>query len=218
MKYFSGLLFLFLFSFVTASAYELFVTEVERPYDVVPITPDEYNKQVHLGSLDDFPVMYEFSVESTSSLSLQLSEVYKGVEPTGFSLMIVKQNDDGSGVTEVVRQMSGNNDWSVRKDSAYGLTFREGDVLVQEFVPGTYSLEVSTPVNQGKYLLSVGSESDSLNYFETLSRVKQIQSHFEYSFLKILTSSYVYYPLGIILLLFAIQRTQKYRKKIAHVD
>lgn len=201
----------------SADAYELFVTEIDQPYEVVQIESDEYNKQVHLGELNGFPVMYEFSSDSKFELSVQLSEASNGGEPVGFSLMIVRQNDDDGGVTEIVRQMASDNKWTTVKDPVYGMNFIEGEVLKKEFGPGTYRLEVSTPVNKGKFMLTIGSESDPLGYFATINRVWVIQDHFGYSFLRILASSYVYYPLGILFLLFLIHRTWKYRNSISHV-
>ena len=67
-------------------------------------------------------------------------------------------------------------------------------------------------------MLMIGENQQSNSYFETLGNVRTTQKFFGYSFFKLLTSSYVYYPLGILLLLFAIYRTWKYRKSIAYVD
>ncbi|MCA9354252.1 MAG: hypothetical protein KC877_01900 [Candidatus Kaiserbacteria bacterium] len=214
MKYFTSL-FLWLCLVAPAMAYQLTVTEVDEPYEIVPIAVDEFNKQVQLGTLNNFPVMYEFVIDSTTELSFQLSEVAR-IEPTGFSLMLVRQNDDDGGVTEVVRQPGNENAWTRLKDSVYGLTFLEGEKLVQELTPGMYRLEVSTPVNIGSYRLTIGSESDPLGYFATVGQVRTTQAHFGYSIVRMLMSSYVYYPLGIIFLLLIIHRTWKYRNVIKY--
>lgn len=102
------------------------------------------------------------------------------------------------------------------KDSVYGMSFREAVVVQRHYEPGTYRVEVSTPVNEGAYMLTIGSESDPLGYFATLNRVWVIQRHFGYSIFNMLRSSYVYYPLGIIFLLWAISRTWKFRNTFTH--
>lgn len=198
-------------------AYELVVTDVPEPYAIVPVAADEYNKQVQLGVLEGFPVMYEVRSLESFELSLQLSTVPSRVpENAAFSLMIVRVNEDDSGVTEMARVMAGDTDWVTRKDPVFGLTFKEGEVYQREYEPGVYRIEVSTPENEGRYMLSFGSTADHLNYWQTLERVYQTQRHFGYSVVQLLASSYVYYPLGILFLLFIINRTWKYRKTITH--
>lgn len=200
-----------------AAAFEVASTEVAKPYDVVDITPDEYNQVVHMGTLDGFPIMYEFTVDESTELSFQLQTLANLMPGGVFSLMIVRENDDGSGVTEVARQTAVKSDWQPRKDTVYGLTFLDGEVLTLVYEPGTYRVEVSTPVNEGKYLLVAGQTADHLSYFSTLNRVYAIQSHFGYSFVRLLGSSYVYYPLGILLLLFVLERTWGFRDRISRV-
>jgi hypothetical protein len=130
--------------------------------------------------------------------------------------MIVRVNDDGSGVTEIARQRSETVAWTERKESVYGLRFYDGVVLRQSLEPGTYRVEVSTPVNHGAYMLRIGSEADPLGYFATLGQVRAVQKHYDYSIVKMLTSSYVYYPLGIIFLLILFYRTIKFTRKVSH--
>lgn len=199
----------------TSFAFDVATTEVAKPYDVVKITPNEYSQVVHMGTLDSFPIMYEFTLEESTELSFQLRTLANILPGGAFSLMIVRENDDGSGVTEVARQIAGNNNWQAHKDRVYGLTFLDGEVLTLAYEPGTYRVEVSTPVNEGKYLLVVGDTSDHLGYFATLNRAHAIQSHFGYSFVRLLTSSYLYYPFGIIMLLIIFERTWKFRNKIS---
>jgi hypothetical protein len=202
---------------VPAFAYQLTVTEATQPYEIIPLQADPTIRQVYLGELNNFPVMYEFVSAEDFDISVQLSQPRRGsVEPTLFSLMIVRQDDRGGGVSEVARLSTSVSDWSLRKDSTYGLTFYETEPVEKSVGPGTYRVEVSTPENLGQYRISIGTEEPRLGYWETLSRVNTTQQFFGFSFMKMLTSSYIYYPLGILLLLFVLYRTWKWRKTIMY--
>ena len=219
MKYLFGLLAFLLLSAASVQAYELSVADIESPYDVVVIGGNPNIQSAHLGELDNFPIMYEVVADSELTLTATVRQPYQGgQEPLALALIAVRDNDDGSGVTEVARLRPTISEWEVVKDSPLGLTFWESESLQAVVEPGIYRIEVSSPVNQGRYLLFVGAEKDSSGYWQTLGNVRTTQKFFGYSFVKLLTSTYVYYPLGILLILFAIHRTWKCRKTITHVD
>lgn len=200
-------------------AYELIVTSVSEPYEIVPLVLPPEEQQIYLGELENFPIMYEVESQEDFTLSLQLSQVHKnGSEPTLFSLMIVRKDDRGGGVTEIARMNTAGEDWVLRKERVYGMTFEDSPTIEQSVGPGTYRIEVSTPENLGKYQLTIGTETEKLGYGATLSRVYTTQKFFGHSPVKILTSSYVYYPLGIVLMLLLIYRTWRWRKLITHVS
>jgi hypothetical protein len=66
--------------------------------------------------------------------------------------------------------------------------------------------------------VSFGTEDADDGYFVSLSGVNRTQEFFGFSFFRLLSSSYVYYPLGIVFVLFIIQRMWKYRKLITQND
>lgn len=219
MKYILLTLCFLLTTVSQTSAYELSVTEVDKPYDVVPIVLDEESQKVVLGSLDNFPIMYEVEVDATTTLSLRLQQLYRGgVEPTSFALMVVRQNDEDGGVSEVARFYPESDDWIINKDSELGLTLLEGEIVSRKIGPGVYNVEVSTPENIGKFSLAFGKEIETVGYLERLAQVRTTQSFFGYSVFKMLSSSFIYYPLGIIFILFIINRTRKYKKIISNVS
>jgi hypothetical protein len=146
-------------------AYELIVTKVSEPYEIVPLVSFPEEQQVYLGELENFPIMYEVESDQDFTLTLQLSQVYKnGIDPTLFSLMVVRKDDRGGGVTEVARMNTVFEDWFMRKERAYGMTFQDSPVIEQTVGPGTYRIEVSTPENLGKYQLTIGTEAEKLGY------------------------------------------------------
>lgn len=218
MKYILGV---FLFTIVggsSAAAFELVTTEVTRPYEIVTVDNNLGPQHIYLGELKDFPIMYEISTSEQFDLSTKVRQRYNGSgEPHDFSLIVIRQNDRGGGVTEVARLRPNTSDWAVVKDSVFGMTFWESETLTKTVDPGVYRIEISTPENIGRYMLTIGEGGELPGYFSTIANIHTTQKFFGYSVLKLLTSSYVYYTLGIVFLLFIIQKTWRYRKSIAHV-
>jgi len=218
MKYLfaAGLLF---FAAAPTFAFSPEITEVTRPYEVITIDEQAVRTQDYLGELTGFPVMYEVTSDEPFTLHAQVRQRYRsGLEPIAFSLIAIKQDDRGGGVTEVARLRPDSSDWRRAKDSKLGFSLWEAPVLSAAVAPGTYRIEVSTPENLGKYLLSFGDEDAADGYFASLTGVKRTQEFFGFSFFRLLSSSYVYYPLGVIFVLFVIQRVWKYRKLVTQND
>ncbi len=213
MKYILSSLLLILVGFSQADAYELTVTEVSKPYEIVSITEVPQYEHVYLGELNNFPVMYEFIAAEPFTLTAKLSQLDNSeAYPLKLSLMIVRLNDNGGGVTEITRFNPSSENWKKRKDPILGLSFLDSNSISKEVDAGVYRIEVSTPENTGRYSLLLGNEKgEFVGYFKTLSQVRVIQKFYGTSVLKILTSSYVYYPLGIIFMLFMFRKTWKYR-------
>ncbi len=213
-------IFLFLFSAANFShAYELYETEVEKPYDLVPFPGSIEVGKVFLGSLTDFPIMYEASVVSTSTLTVGLRQLYKENDtPTPFGVIVVKLEERGGGVTEIARFNPQEENWDKVKDKSLGLTFLDTEKVRQELTPGEYRVEVSTPTNSGRFMLYLGVDTESQGYFKKLTQARKVQKFMGYSIFKMVSSSLVYYPMGIIILLALVGVTRKYRKLISNVD
>ncbi len=218
MKFLFAFLFLFVVGPLPVVAFDVYQSEVTKPYEIIPLTAGLEPKQAHIGHLDNFPIMYEVIITATTTLTAQLSQQYQSsAKPLDLALMVVREDDKGGGVSEIARVHPVTTDWTARKDSVYGMSFWESLPISNELRPGIYRIEVSTPNNLGRYMLLLGTADESLGYFGTISHVHQVQQGFGLSIVRMLGSSYIYYPLGIILLLFVIQRTWRFRKSIAHV-
>lgn len=200
-----------------AQADEVVVTEVEKPYDVVRIKEDVNMKQFWLGELANYPVMYEIIVTSTTSLQLALRQEAVSEEVLPLSLLVVRQDNRGRGVTEVTRFKPKAEEWLVISDDELGMDFLESTKILPEIGPGTYRIEVSTPTNQAKYLLIIGQQSSSNSYLEILANTRTTQRFFGYSAFSMLRSPFIHYPLGIIVLAVGMFFTWRYRHKIKHV-
>jgi hypothetical protein len=70
----------------------------------------------------------------------------------------VRQNNQNAGVAEVGRLKANEIVWEKTRDSVLGLSFLKSKAFESEIGPGIYRIEVSTPDNVGKYMLTIGEE------------------------------------------------------------
>jgi hypothetical protein len=156
--------------------------------------------------------MYEIRSEEPFTFTATLSQL-ANKEQQLFSMLLIRRNDRGGGVTEIARQPYVAEKWIRNRDSLVGLSFTESETMTQEVEPGIYRLEVSSPDNQGQFMFTVGTTQSEVGYFEQLGYIKQTQSYFGYGFFSILKSSLVYYPIGILLLLGAFFQTYRFTRR-----
>lgn len=199
----------------SASAYNPIIAEPEEVYSPIVIEGDPYVQREYLGSLNTFPDMYELTTAVNMTLKLQLRQ-RDTKQAVPFGLIMVRQNEADGGVAEVVRVNEDLSKWQSYRSSVLGVALLQGAVIETELEPGTYRIEVSTPDNQGNYMLVVGEEVESIGFFRALGHIYVTQQHFGYTPFRMLFSSYVFYPLGIVLVLFGMYRTWVYREKIRH--
>ena len=205
-------LFIFISPFTFVSAYNPVLNEVSVPYEVKTI--GDLNTQTeHLGELKGDPHMYEFAVGEATELNISLLQIDSGTL-VPFSLIVVKQNEDKGGVSEIGRFLGSKVEWQSVEDSVLGLNFSKSQVFTAELKPGIYRAEVSTPENYGKYALVVGKNSVREGYFATLADIYAFQKFFSDSAFYIIKSSYVYYPLGILAVFVAFYYTWRSRNRI----
>lgn len=195
-----------------AEAFVAVETDVSQPYEIVPIEVTLPTQVSFLGTLNDYPVMYEVTEDEAFTFVAQLSQPLRQ-EAQPLTLLLIRQNDRGGGVTEIARQTIKPAEWVSRRDSMLGMSFRYAPIMNIPVEAGTYRLEVSSPDNQGQYLLTIGSEAQEVGYLQELDYVRQTQSYFGLGFFSMLRSSYVYYPIGIVLLLLAFFKTWQFSRK-----
>lgn len=192
-------------------AYNPTINLTTVPFDVVTIDSDIETKSEYLGRLTGYPQMYEFILASDATLTLELTQL-PSEDPIPFSLIAVKENTNNGGVTEVGRLQAKDISWILVKDKVLGMQLLRSQVFSVDITSGIYRVEVSTPDNFGPYLLTVGEKPFNPGYFKTLADVRTIQGFFELSSLSLFKSSYVSYPLGIIIMLVLFFVTWKRRK------
>ena len=200
----------------TVEAYNPSINVPELPYAIYMADSDITTKAEYLGELIGDPHMYEFSIGADAKLSLTLTQLAdEAVIP--FSLITVKQNNQNAGVVEVGRLPAKEVSWSEVDESALGLDLVSSQVFEANITPGIYRVEVSTAENFGKYMLTIGEEKANPGYFSTLADIRLIQKFFGASIFALFLSSYVYYPIGIMLLLWLFFFTWKRRDMLTSI-
>jgi hypothetical protein len=186
------------------------------PYEVLTMDSQIETRQVYLGKLTGDPHTYEFSIGAERELVVNLSQE-RSEEIIPLSIIVVKVNDNNRGVQEMGRLSSADNSWSKYRDSAFGLSLYSGKTFKLSLTPGIYRLEISAPENLGKYLMVVGKDNSQDGYFASLGHIRVVQKFFDLSIFSMLRSSYVYYPLGIIILAGLFYLTWRNRDRLREV-
>jgi hypothetical protein len=194
-------------------AYNPILTTTTVPYEPMVIDGRVEEKAEYLGHLVGDPQMYEFTVGAETTLSLKVLQ--KAADsPLLLSLITVKENTRNAGVSEVGRLTAKAAVLSLREDDVLNMSFLESQFFTATLTAGTYRVEVSTPDNYGKYLLEIGTKPTDAGYFATLSHIRTVQKFFDESFFAMFGSSYVTYPLGILILLGLLYFTWRKRAAI----
>jgi hypothetical protein len=185
---------------VISHAFVVVETDISQPYEVFPIENALPDQTSYLGTLDNYPVMYEVRSEESFTFTAKIQQpTNRPAEP--LALLLIRRNDRGGGVTEIARQKIDPTNWIRERDGLVGMSFLTAEILEIDVEPGIYRLEVSSPNNLAQYRLTVGDDPIDSGYFEQLGYVRQTQAYFDYGFLTMLRSSLVYYPIGILFLL-----------------
>lgn len=192
------------------SAFSVIETDQSAPYEIVPVEMVPEEQVLFLGSLEGFPIMYEVTAEEPFTFTAQVRQLSTTIQRP-FSLILIRQNDRGGGVTEVARMNTAPVDWTTQRDAAVGLSFAASPFINESVAAGTYRIEISTPENDGNYVLQLGDQPADSGYWGQLGAVRQIQQFFGFSVITMLGSSLVYYPLGCLLLIFLLYKTWQFR-------
>ncbi|MEK7638692.1 MAG: hypothetical protein AAB388_00880 [Patescibacteria group bacterium] len=210
-------LLLLIFFAAPTLAYNPTTIDPSEPYEPVEVFNGEPSvAREYLGQLDDFPEMMELSSAEPFTLTVEIRQRDQG-EPYEFALIAVRVNEDGTGVTEIARLKQPIEEWRQVSDSVMGMKFLVSEPLQVPVEAGTYRVEISTPDNGGEYMLVFGEMPTKAGYFAMLGNIFETQQNFKLSWLHIFASSYVYYPVGIIIVLAGLYITWRRRKQIAHV-
>ncbi|HMA77742.1 MAG TPA: hypothetical protein VKP88_01210 [Candidatus Paceibacterota bacterium] len=130
-------------------------------------TPDQLANPVaaetYYGELTDWPHTFTFTVREEVPVRYTLATAPDS-EPV--SLLLVREVQRG--VEEVVRQTADTTTWQPRRDRRLGVALATAPALETTLTPGSYKLEVSNAVNQGRYQLQIGEGSQG-GFFTTIA-------------------------------------------------
>jgi hypothetical protein len=198
-----------------AWAFDPVVQEFAEPYEVHVVEVDATQQREYLGVLNDYPEMYEITSQEPFTLRAEVIQL-AGEELVPLALIAVRQNEFNGGVSEVARVNQPAEEWRTINDPVLALTLRTSNVIEVPVEAGTYRVEVSSPENSGAYMLRLGSEPVAGGYFKTLADIRTVQAHFGVGWLSFLRSTYVFYPLGSLIVLggiyFTVQRLRSRTK------
>lgn len=183
----------------TSLAYNPIVAEPAAVYEPISIEGDVFVEHNLLGDLEGAPDLYEFSSDVAFTFQAQLKQKAGGEYP--FALILVRQNDTDDGVIEIARQGARLEDWTTEHYLSLGMALSEAPVLERELTPGTYRLEVSTPDNEGAYMLVTGEETVRSGWWAKFTAVFITQMHFGVFPLLAVLSPYVAIPVLLLLTL-----------------
>jgi hypothetical protein len=149
------------------------VTFVGQP-DV--FTPDTWlqptDPETHYGTLSGWPHTFIFRVVEPTEFAYQLA-TKPGDNPV--SLLLVREQIRG--VSEVARLVGDQSPWYEIQDSRFGLKLSASDVLRIPLEPGTYRLEVSNPVNEGRYQIAINGGTQA-GFFATMRQSLQVHNFY----------------------------------------
>lgn len=207
----------FLFLTQPVVAYNPTFVEPPEQYEPILLDDDPYSQKDLLGTLEGFPELFEFTLSATVTLPVQIKQRAQ-TDLIPFRLIMVRVNEDGSGVTEVERFNQLPEEWQIVEYSHLGIELAETEQFEVTVGPGIYRVEIATSLNQGDYLLVFGDEPTDSGFFNTIVDAWVTQQHFGYSPLRILFSSLIYYPIGIVMLVMGIVYTWMRRNKFVDVS
>ncbi len=184
------------------------------PYEITPLQAITQTQYL-VGTLQDFPEMYEFSldVETPIALSLrypQVADAASAEQEPSLNVIIIRVVEP-RGVEEVARMNAAEVSWESVRDPLSGLVYLQGPTYTDTLPPGMYRIEVSTPDNNSPYLMVLGGES--LSFGEKFRLVGGLYDFYGVSKIGMLRSPLLLYPIGSIFLLGMIVATWYYRRR-----
>ncbi len=212
-RYYGAFVLPLLFGASTALAFDAVLETVPTQYEVITIQNPE-TEQLILGELQDAPEMFEIVSENPFTLSMEIRAVPDDSPDTPPQLngIIIRQKEV-RGVEEVARLNASDSNWTLVTDKVTGLRYHAGTYFNEEVEAGTYRIEISSPNNQGKYMLLVGTNTDDNGYLASLSDIKSVYAFYGLGTMRMFSSPYVHYPLGIMLLIGLIGGTWYWQRK-----
>jgi len=157
-------------------------------------------EQIFLSELNGAPQQYVLTLEATTTLAVSLRTAATAELVPDFGLLIIK-DAPVRGVMTVARLTAGETNWVRQFDRQFRIEYLAGQTYTAAVGPGTYRIEVSTPVNSGRYELRLGVP-ESLGWWQSLSLMYTLQHWYGIPWWQLVFSPLIYIPLGFILIFF----------------
>ena len=205
---------LFAVNIQTSLAYQAVVVTPSEPYEVFEIDNSLTTETWYLGQLDSYPQMYGLSLlrDTVVNLSLRILDDVD-MEIMRPNLLLVKRTMP-QGVEEIIRMDFDSEKWKLEKDSQSNLAYYAPDVLELNLTAGEYKVEITTANNEGKYMLVLWSDEQKESFAARWETVGKLYDFYGVSRVRILGTSLVYFPLGILILLILLGVTWLNRSRL----
>jgi hypothetical protein len=171
---------------------------------------DVDTSQAFYGTLRGSPHLYTFTFSTTTPVTFSLSIPDLEHATPDVGLLLIKRTEDR--VEEITRVLAKDAVWDRWFEWFGGDSYRRGPELEETLAPGIYNLEVSTPLNTSKYVLSVG-KVERLDLSPALYRnLVDVKHFFEKSSFAIIESPFVYIP-SLLVVVACSLAVQGYRRR-----
>lgn len=195
---------------LSVSAHQARFVEVGQ-HDITTVKNPDVS-QAFYGQLEDFPHMFEIQSDETFNLYTEILVPDIENQPNDIGVLILKVEERG--VTEIKRLSPKEAEWESRYEWFGGDSYRRGSSFFDSLDAGTYQIEVSTPVNLGKYVLVVGKKEEFsiFDYVDTVRDIARVKSFFGKPAIAILGTPFVYAPLILLFISLSILYRSHRRK------
>lgn len=168
-------------------------TDTERYIDEQIVS-----EQIFLSQLTGQPQQYIVTFNATSTLTISLRTTNNEARTSDLSVLIV-QDAPLRGVETVARLGARDTLWATVFDTRTRVTYLAGPAYQAEVAPGTYRIEVSTPINEGKYELRFGT-GDTSGWWQNVLDMRTLQRWYEVPWWQSLFSRLIYAPLLFLII------------------
>jgi len=176
-----------------AYGYESVLAKPETARVVLPLSAEGAE---YYGALLGYPHTYEFSIAEEQPFSASVFVYDADTQKNDVSLIVVKH--ERRGVSEIGRTNIKEVQWQKEYDAVLAESFRHGGKIEANLEAGTYTLEVSSPNNDGVYQLQVGEEKKR-GYFEALRMLFEVKKLVSAPLFTYFFSPLIYVPLLLLL-------------------
>ncbi len=190
-----------------------YASVVALPEDQATVLPIEYTlkTQEFFGRLGGYPHTFEFTITEDTLFSASIFVPDRAVQKNDISIIVVKE--ERRGVSEVGRTVIKDQSWEQTYDAMLAETFRSGGNIKSQLQSGVYRLEVSSPNNEGKYRVVLGTGKVQRGYFENLHVLFEVKSFLDNSKWSAIKSPLIYVPLLALLLIGVCFYIFKYKRR-----
>jgi hypothetical protein len=178
-------------------AYTSVIAKPELASTVLTIT-DVDRPQEFFGQLNNFPHTFDFSLSEKMDFKASVFVHDGEVQKNDVSIILVKK--ERRGVSEIGRTSSKNDSWESGFDYVLVESFKKGGEIAAPLEAGEYTLEVSSPNNDGIYRLRIG-EGGRRGYFDSVRTLFEVKDLTGSSPLSAILSPLLYVPIVLLLLL-----------------